>query len=636
MDKDLGVNNYSIEQQKSDEDIVSFCNTLFRNARQHAENVVHKEIAYCRKILRTQTGKDYVGVGEDSMEYEGNDELSKTRRFRSSLTAQKNEQLARKQTRQKPKIYIRVQAPDTISPEMQQKLAAFGGVDGYARTLQRIYDDWWERNGIDNTCFGIVKNAHDEGTSITTTYWDETRQKMKGDLVFRLQRGENFFPEPGCVELDDCAYMFFERRHDIDRAVKEFGKKILEIATKELEGSKKSDSEIKDQDSDEAKKIKVTIIEGYFRDKRCVYFDQEQNEISEEEYEKQKEDGLKPTFEPLYPNGRIISWCGSTLLRDEAYPEDFCPFGKYVANIENFSFWGKPSTRDEAVLQENFDKIVQGIMLHFFSNGFPRAFVKDGVIDENKLKQVVNQYVKIKSQSNLSNVLQYQNGLNVATDGFNLASLLKALLEDVSGIQQAAEGRGTNQKSGRQTIALQESVNEFLSQPARAWEVFLKNEAKKHITLLWKYVGEGYSYEYENEAGMRVIGQTPMALSEIDAVIDVVVSPGSSLPEDRESRANRALMLFQADPMTFNVQWLIKELGLDNDPLLNSPMAQYQRLKMNVARIIQQNPQQAQQMVQTGQLDPELFQIVQMQMMSQQQQTAGQRDVQNVREQYGG
>jgi len=80
---------YSIEQCKDDDELIAFVNDRYRESRQVCEDTVHKEIAYCRSIVNTQSGKDYYGDGEDDETY---DEvgLRDTRRFRSAACNQKN------------------------------------------------------------------------------------------------------------------------------------------------------------------------------------------------------------------------------------------------------------------------------------------------------------------------------------------------------------------------------------------------------------------------------------------------------------------------------------------------------------------------------------------------------------------
>lgn len=643
----LGVTNYSIEQQKTDEDLIAFVRALYENARDVAKDVVHDEIAYCRTIVRSQHGKDYVGFGDDDEYYEETD-LQDTRRFRSSMCNQKNKQLARKQTRQKPKTYIRISDLNMDDPVVQQKVAQFGGPEGLKDTLQHLYDDWWVRNQIDTFNYLIVKSAHDEGTAMTVTYWDADANMGQGDLVWKQVRPENFYPEPGVIRVEDLSYYFVVRILDLRRAVNEYGEKVLEAVNHELDELKEG-LRVEEIDSDDATKIKVGIITGVFKDDTCLYYDYEGKKITKKQYDKgieaveslndssaDREYGyLEPTKIPLYPNGRVITFSGGTMLEDRANPFEFCPHGKYVANSIAYSFWGEPTTRDMSVIQENFDKTMQGALQNLFLFGFPTGFFKEDAINDTEFRETYGRYFTIKGNEDMGRAMMFHPGANVAGDAWQIAGMMRALSEDISGLHQASEGRGTSQKSGRQTIALQEQTNEYLSQPARAFETFLKNEGRKHLWLLHRFAQAGREYEYENQMGERVKGTLPMDLSELDMVIDLVVSPGSSIPEDKESKANRALALHQADPMVFNSNWLIKELGYDNDPMLMSPVMQYQRLQQQMAQMVQQNPQEVQNMVQQGQVAPDVAQQVMAQMAAQQQPQQiqqGQADVERQRQ----
>lgn len=632
---------YSIEQCTNDIELMSFVRSNYEDAKQVAQDVVHDEMAYCRSIVNTQHGKDYWQNGDDEEMY---DEigLQDTRRFRSAACNQKNKQTARKQTRQKPKIYFRIKDIDSTNEMIMRKLEQFGGLDGYVETLQRVYDDWWERNNITSTSYKLVKQAHDEGTSIAASYWDSNRRNGRGDLVWSQIRPENFYPEPGYESIDQLNYFYYERIITMRSAVAEYGEKALTAAKDNIE-EKKQGLYIGEKESAESTVNKITVVDAFYKDNKCTYMDASGEIITKKQYEKIMEtldlyeqeqgmrpEGIEPTKIEHYPHGRMITFCGNTKLEEKPNPFGFIPFGKYIANEQAYSFWGEPTTRDLAPQQENFDKIIQGVISNFYANGLPKLFIQDGMIEEEQLQEVVKQYFNIKSNKPLNSAMHYQQGMNVAADGLNLAGLIRTLIEDISGIHQASEGRGTSQKSGRQTIALQMQTHEYLEQPARNWEAFLKEEAKKHITLLHKYLDEGARYNYQNpNTGERIIGSLPMALSEIDATIEVVVSPGSSIPEDKESKANRALALHGADPAVFDSSWLVKELGMENDKII------MQNLQM-VGQM-----QQLQSMIQTGKIDPQIAPIIQgvmAQLQGQQnpQQMAGQRDVQSVRQQMGG
>ena len=624
--KEFGINNYCLEQQKTEKDVFDFVEASFKVAKDVAREAVHDEIAYCRKFLRTRHGKDYWGQGDDEETY-NEKELQNTRRFRSSLTKAKIRQIARKQTKNDPKIYIKVGIINQESPEVQEKLRAFGGPQGYADTLQYLYDETWERQNFRKTIYKLCEQGHQEGTAITASYWDNEANHRNGDVAWVLVRPENFCPEPGNEEIETCTYIYNIRIIDLRRGVEEFGDKIFKVIEQYNENLDK-ELKISELDGEVAMRTKVVVVESLWKDKTCDYYSATGEKITEKQYDILMEafeasveadpggdySEVEPTKIVKYPYGRMITFSGSEILRDEPNNElGFNPFDKYTPNPVAFSFWGEPTTRDLSVIQENYDKIIQAAITNLFVYGMPKGFFKEGEIDPKEFRESAGQYFDMKTTGRVQDNMYVTNGAPISQDAFRISGILYNLNEDLSGVHQAAEGKAGGAQSGRMTIALQEQTREFLTQPTRDLESVIKSAAMKHITLLTKYAKKGREYSYKNEKGERQLAKLPMSLDEIECTIDLVVSSGSMLPEDRESRSNRALLLNQRDPVYFNTNWLTKELGYENDAELNSGANQYEMLKratMQALEMSGNDPAKLQQMIQDKVIHPEMAQLL--------------------------
>jgi hypothetical protein len=96
----------------------------------------------------------------------------------------------------------------------------------------------------------------------------------------------------------------------------------------------------------------------------------------------------------------------------------------------------------------------------------------------------------------------------------------------------------------------------------------------------------------------------PLDFNELDIIFKVIVQPGSSLPKDKESQANTAMMMSQAFPEVFGPEFLAKNLEMGEDVDI-TPAQQWESLKQRAVQEVQnyeKNPQGLEQKIASGEL----------------------------------
>jgi len=659
----FGIDNYKIEQQHTPEEVLAFCQQSYKYAKKCAEDEIHQEIAYCRDLISAFSAKNFVDDNGDALNVLNRNQFTDARRFKGSMCSRKTKQIARKLTNHRPKAHVTIEMPDKnddMYAAIQKKLDKWGGIEAYRDKLQHIYDDWYDTNEINQFNFTAVKCAHDEGTAIIAVTWDQSLRGGDGDVRLDLIAADNFFPEPGPKYINDLQYAWIRKNRELSRAVREYGEVVLEAA-KYYETGQRGESESGSETS--AQVLRVTIIDGIIRDETCVYTaaDREGNikEISEEkvnrlieEANENRESGTREidyhdlgiTKKQIYPYGRHIAWLGNTLLVDEPNQYDFTPWEKYTPNPQEWSFWGEPTVREMAPVEENFDKFVQKVIHNCKLNGAGRTFIPGEIYDDidAQLRETFgDDVISVKSTTPLGNAIHHSPAQNVSEDVKSVINLLRGLMDEISGIQ--SEGQvAANVRSGRQLIANQESSREYHQQSGAFFENVFQKLSIKIMWLLQKYAQAGREYSFYPKNGMAVVEKMPMDLSEMELTVKITVEKGSTIPKDPPTIANEALALNERDPLVFNTPWLIKQLQLDSDPTLMSPQVQYDRMVRDAIQLLKDGTS-PQELVQSGRVPMQIMQqiITQAQAqneppagaspMAQQVMQAGRQDVANQR-----
>ena len=184
-------------------------------------------------------------------------------------------------------------------------------------------------------------------------------------------------------------------------------------------------------------------------------------------------------------------------------------------------------------------------------------------------------------------------------------------MDDISGVHPAAEGQQQKSgTSGRQVLALQEGTNREMRPRTRRFEKTFQKCMEKAVYLIHKYYKAGRKYSYVDQTdGMSQSSKIPLDFDELDLVFNVIIQPGSSLPKDKESVANKALTMAQMFPEQLGVEFVAKALEMEGDMPVNmtSQVSSMKQNAMEKVRKLGNNPQAVMDAIKNGDLDKDVL-----------------------------
>ena len=510
-----------------DRELMKFVRHRFEAAREKLAPL-HEEIRYNREVYLNKRIRAYWQEGENLSA----DELRST--FRSSIVASKIDTMTAIQTDSRPKIFINPESPapnrELLPQEeecsaLRSAVERAGGVEALAQTLTKVFDNWWEENRVDEELYGLVKEARVCGAAVAKIRWNSRLKNGHGEVVFERVPIEDFYPDPDARDIEDCRFCFHKKVMDIEEIHKRYGKPALDVEPDPdysllYPGRDKTDED----DGLKYRLRKAVLVEGFFKDDSTFKLTGDTGDTEEI---------------PRYPNGRIITFCGQTILRDVPNPYPGFPFVKFTANPVPGSFFGKSDVRDLAPVQENADMIMQQIIANMRLVGNARLIYEEGAItDPENITNAVAEKIQV---THIGGV-QFVPPQAAAADGYHVYDRMMQLGDDISGIHEVSEGKEAGSvQSGRAIISLQEGTNRRIRPSARFFEGFLKKAGEKILWLILKHYKKGRVYRFGH--GRRESSILPVDLSLLGITFDIAIGPNSTLPADRTAKANLALAL---------------------------------------------------------------------------------------------
>ena len=491
------------------EDLLKFLKNRFDAARLKMEDA-HHEIRYNREMYLNKRLRAYWQNPDGASEDE------KRRVFRSALVASKIDTMTAIQTDNRPKIFINPESP-APGGDAPAALDRLGGAQGLAETLTKVFDNWWEENRIDEELYSLVKEARVCGAAVAKIWWNRRLKNGRGDVVFERVPIEDFFPDPDARDIADCRFCFHAKVAEVDDIRARYGEAADAIQPDPDFSILHPGRDKCDEDDGLKYRVKkAVLVEGYFRD-----------------------GGAPGAGSAQSPNGRIVTFCGEAILRDEPNPYPGFPFVKFTANPIPGSFMGKSDVRDLAPVQENADMIMQQILANMRLVGNARLLYEEGAItDPDNISNAVAEKIQVTHMDGV----QFVPPQAAAADGYAVYDRMLRLADDISGIHEVSEGKESGGiRSGRAIISLQEGTNRRIRPSARFFEGFLKAAGEKILWLILRHYKKGRVYRF-GEA-RREAAELPVNLSDLDVTFDIAIGPNSTLPADRTAKANLALAL---------------------------------------------------------------------------------------------
>ena len=287
-----------------DEDILRFVRRHFDTARKNVESL-HDEIRYNREMYLNSRIRAYW----DDPDLLTEDERHRV--FRSAIVATKIDNAVSIQTDSRPSIFINPEPPSAGEPgarlrKLDRTLEPVGGLEGLADTLTRVFDNWWEENRVDEQNYLLVKEARVCGASVAKVWWNPDARNGEGDAVYERIPIEDFYPDPDARDIADSCFCFHAKIMPLEDVAAAYGIPETELHPDPdysilFEGRGRDD-----EDNGRKYRLRrVVLVESYFRDDATLILTGPDGEKS---------------ASPRYRGGRLITFVGNTLLRDEPNP----------------------------------------------------------------------------------------------------------------------------------------------------------------------------------------------------------------------------------------------------------------------------------------------------------------------------
>ena len=345
------------------------------------------------------------------------------------------------------------------------------------------------------------------GVGISKTYWAQESEDDLGEVKYESINPCHFYPDPSATDIPSCNYIFIKRKQSIFDLINKYKNNPEMIEKiKNLKGdaqdNQKTDSKSTPyrgtfqndtmtgtafigQDDYDSKYDKtnnnLTIWECYLKDD-TIFVDPEGDD----------DDSLKMQ-RLMYPNGRVITYCGNTVLEDKAidYPFGF-PFDIIKNNFSPDSFWGPSLVSYLKYPQKRLDSL--NIQIRRNLNNDYNLTMIDPWADIKKEDLTENAPIIYTEQGALRNgnipIAGYNNGiLNtlpilehrleiLEQDMYNIARVNKMM---ISGERPV----GVN--SGRMVEDLIESPMSSIREQQRSMVELNVNLSNKVVTLIQLY-----------------------------------------------------------------------------------------------------------------------------------------------------
>ncbi|MGO8672253.1 MAG: hypothetical protein ACLQVD_12910 [Capsulimonadaceae bacterium] len=317
-----------------------------------------------------------------------------------------------------------------------------------------------------------------------------------------------------------------------------------------------------------------------------------------------------------YPRGRLIRVAGRVLLTDpsdlvwpyekrDAFP--FVPLGYQ----EKFgTLWALNAVHDLVPLQQNLNNILSRLMDRINTDK-PTILVPTGAEIGVDAYQSKRNFQKIFYEPGMPPT--YQAPPPVNGEWFNALSLLKGLMEDLSGVHEVSNGAvPPGITAGNAIELLQQSDTTQMSEFVGNLESAARQRAEWELALVAQFYQEPRLVGISEEGSPQAALMNARSFENLTSggQCRVVVTPGSATPKTPAARIQQYMDMAKAGmfapPMLPVLKMLVDLMGLERSDILtsriDSAIQQVQQMAPSAAQVQAMKGQQAlQQQVQQGQ-----------------------------------
>ena len=421
-----------------------------------------------------------------------------------------------------------------------------------AQVLENLKDHLWNvtEMQIKNSQAGLYLALY--GTALFKVSWDYDRDDLRVDAI----SPRNILVDPDALEIEDAQFVIHAYPTSLWNVQRKWGKRV-KAETVESEYDEPKD----DEGGSGTTEFKSPVMSGevigdstsgtdyfavggrdplaYKRDRVVVYEAWIRDAHSMDE--NVTDEGVDRA--PRYPSGRKIVIAGNKVLEDGPSPYEHgkLPFVKCVNYFREGSFWGTGDVEQLISMQMELDKSRAQIIDHKNMFGEPQWDIPE---------QTGLTLADLDNRPGGGNVYAGSDGPPKKRDIPGLPSFLssmpdqiKADMDEISGVADSLQGRGSSEQSGRAIIALQEKALTRMRMKSRN----LEHTHQKLTVLLLETAQE----LYEEQRMVRITGEGDrpaiMQITQEDFNIDfgVEIESGSTLPRNPEAVQEAIMQLTQ-------------------------------------------------------------------------------------------
>jgi len=440
----------------------------------------------------------------------------------------------------------------------------------------------WDKLRMDNKLFLWVKNSLIMKTGIAKARWDNTSKEVAIDNV----DSRTFFIAPGYTTIEDSPMCGERMTKPLSFVRFKYPKKFKEV-TQAMGNdalSNLQDWELEDH--------KEKFYEVYLRDSTVedYYIDDDGKETKEKTENKQSR--------KKFPNGKIKVMMRGVTLEEKPWPFSRPPYIALYDYTVPHEFWGMSEPDQIEEMNLSFNRSLQLMHTWMTSYGDPpwildpnSGLTADDVKKQLKQGGAVFEGIQTGSQPILD---------KVSADPINqtvplLMNAIQRLMEEVSGVTDVSKGQvGKSQRQSATEIStLIESAYTRMRQRVRNLEHSVSELLHLMIEMMQKFYSELREFQVQSDEGpqrftvsnrndfaQKAVGAPAPDMGEdeaaqlendanrfmaefgevdpIYAAFDLTIDTNSTLPMDKQSKANMFLRLLEmavGDPTTSMPMW---------------------------------------------------------------------------------
>jgi len=375
----------------------------------------------------------------------------------------------------------------------------------------------------------IIRSALIWGTSFLKVYWDS----YKNEIGISVLDPHEIFVDPEAIDFDEARYVIHAVIRDIAYIRRAYPEHGYEVQPDTNYSSLRDEERLEttgDWKADIGKK--ALVLECWLR---------EPDEL--EEYVEETPEGPVTKKQPKYPQGRVITVANNIVLRDIPNPYEDFPFIKFEDYQVPNRFWGQGEIEQIVLLQQEINKRKAQIMKNADLIANPPLIVpRDSGVDADNL---TNEPGMILEPNTMESRPIWMDAKELPSFVFNLLERSKFELDSITGVHDVTQGRRpTGITAGVAIAELQEAAQTRIRLKVRIMEAALCRAGFKILQRV--------KDNYDELHYLRIIGEDgrPQIVEftgkDINFDFKIQVEAGSSMPVNRYTRFQQALLLYNA------------------------------------------------------------------------------------------